>query len=266
MLANPLNAFSLAGRRAALTGAGSGIGREAALIFAAAGAHVTICDCNADSLRDTANLLRQDSREFETAVIDVCDREAVNRFAGQVSDRGPIDVWANLAGVISSSPVTDMDPIELDRIIDVNLKGTYWGCAAAARIMTSQGSGSIINISSGGADAPAEGLSAYSLTKAAVNMLTRTLALEVAAQGVRVNAIAPGFIDTPMIEYRYRGPDGSVDLSRKQALLELRKSAIPMGRVGVPRDIALTMLYLASDAAGFVTGQVIRPNGGQFMP
>lgn len=266
MSANPIEAFSLAGRRAVLVGAGSGIGREAARTFAAAGAHVTIADCNAAGLDETADLIRSEAGSVDSLVLDVRNRDEVEALARRAAAGGRIDVWGNLAGVISLGQVTEMDPVELDRIIDVNLKGTYWGCAAAARVMVPQGKGSIINISSAGADAAHEGLSVYSLTKAAVNMLTRTLATEVAGHGVRVNAIAPGFIDTPMIDYRYRKSDGSLDQEVKQSLFEQRRLNTPLKVVGQPRDIALAMVYLASDASSFMTGQVIRPNGGIVMP
>ncbi len=261
MAENPLAKFSLEGRTAVLIGAGSGIGREAARVFAGAGARVVIADAEAERLAEAKEFIGGRPGQVETVTLDVRDREALERLAQDQGARGSLDIWANLAGVISAARVTDIEPAELDRIIDVTLKGTYWGCAAAARVMQAQGKGSIINISSGGADAPALEHSAYSLTKAAVNMLTRTLALELAPHGVRVNAIAPGFIDTPLIQYRY-----GTDMAAKEALLADRAAAIPLRRVGVPADIAYAMLYLASDASSFMTGQIIRPNGGWVMP
>ena len=113
---------------------------------------------------------------------------------------------------------------------------------------------------------PTNGLSAYTMSKAAVNMLTRTLAVEAGPAGVRVNAVAPGFIDTPMVEYRFRTPTGEVDAAAKERRFSEVSTMIPLARVGQPIDIAMTMLYLASDASNFVTGQVIRPNGGMIMP
>ncbi|RZM08120.1 MAG: SDR family oxidoreductase, partial [Sphingomonas sp.] len=104
------------------------------------------------------------------------------------------------------------------------------------------------------------------ITKAAVNMLTRTAAAEFGADGIRVNAVAPGFVDTPMVAYRYRDANGGVDEGLREALLQSRAAGSPLGRTGTPRDIALAVLYLASDAARFVTGQVVRANGGVSMP
>src|SRR5690606_4289159 len=132
---------------------------------------------------------------------------------------GPLRVWVNAAGIINSpTEVTDVEESTLDKVFSVNLKGTYWGCAKAARLMREAGNGSIINISSAGADIPAQGLSVYAMTKAAVNMLTRTLAMEMGSYGVRVNAVAPGFIDTPMVSYRFVRADGGHNEQAKKAL------------------------------------------------
>jgi len=172
-----------------------------------------------------------------------------------------------VAGVIAApAPVVDVDEATLDRLIAVNLKGVYWGCAAAARVMAPQGKGSIINISSAGADIPAPGISVYALTKAAVNMITRSLATEVGAQGVRVNTVSPGFVDTPMVTYRFRRPDGSIDEDVRTQVFNERAAKAVLGRIAEPSDIAMALLFLASDASRFVTGQVLRVNGGSVMP
>lgn len=128
------------------------------------------------------------------------------------------------------------------------------------------GSGSIINLSSGGADNVAPGLSIYSMTKAAVNMLTRTVAKEFGPLGIRANAIAPGWIDTPMGDHSFRDRLGTVDAKRREDGIRLRALASPLGLTGTPRDVALAALYLASDASRFMTGQILRPNGGVAMP
>ncbi|HEX4507486.1 MAG TPA: SDR family oxidoreductase [Alphaproteobacteria bacterium] len=261
------NAFSLKGRSAVITGAASGIGRQTAITLAQAGAHVVLADIDEAKLEQTAAAVKAAGGVASTRKVDVTDREAVEALADfAVETAGRIDVWANIAGVILAMPIVDAREEQLDRLLDVNLKGTYWGCAAAARRMTAQGSGSIVNISSAGADFPAPGLSIYAMTKSAVSMLTRTLAHEVGPFGVRANAIAPGFIDTPMIAYRYSTPDGGVDQAKKAAILEDRAKGSVLGITGEPTDIAYAILYLASDAARFVTGQVMRPNGGVAMP
>jgi 3-oxoacyl-[acyl-carrier protein] reductase len=131
---------------------------------------------------------------------------------------------------------------------------------------SSGGSGSIINFSSSGADSPVPGLSLYSMTKSAVNMLTRTVAKEYGVYGIRANAIAPGWVETPMGTHGFRDASGAIDAAKREEGLRQRAMASPLGIVGTPRDIALAVLYLASDASRFMTGQVIRPNGGVSMP
>lgn len=260
-------AFGLKGRCAVVTGAASGIGKQTAITLAQAGAHVVLGDIDEGGLATTRAAVEAAGGEASTRKVDVTDREAVEGLGDfAMETMGRIDVWANIAGVILTVPIVDATEAQIDRLFDVNMKGTYWGCAAAARRMTAQGSGSIVNISSAGADFPAPGLSIYAMTKAAVSMLTRTLAHEVGPFGVRANAIAPGFIDTPMIAYRYRTPDGGIDQAKRAAILEDRARGSVLGITGEPSDIAHAILYLASDAARFVTGQVLRPNGGVAMP
>ena len=170
-------------------------------------------------------------------------------------------------GIVVDNLVLDTTEEELDRVHAVNFKGVFFGCQAAGRVMVGQRSGSIINIASGAIDMPTPSLVAYSTAKAAVAQLSRTLAMELATQHVRVNAIAPGWIDTPMNERHALRPDGTLDLDKKREYVETRGSKIsPMGIPGEPDDIAFAALYLASPAAKFVTGIVMRPNGGSTMP
>jgi 3-oxoacyl-[acyl-carrier protein] reductase len=260
-------AFSLKGRCAVITGAASGIGKQTAITLAQAGAHVVLADVDEAGLAATRSAVEAAGGVASTRKVDVTDRDAVEALADfAMETAGRLDVWANIAGVILTAQIMEATEAQIDRLFDVNVKGTYWGCAAAARRMTAQGSGSIVNISSAGADFPAPGLSIYAMTKSAVSMLTRTLAHEVGPFGVRANAIAPGFIDTPMIHYRYRTQDGGLDEAKHAAILEDRAKGSVLGVTGVPTDIAYAILYLASDAARFVTGQVMRPNGGVAMP
>jgi 3-oxoacyl-[acyl-carrier protein] reductase len=263
---DPLLRFSLKGKIAVIVGAASGIGRQTAITFAAAGARLFLADLNEDGLRETAGLAGSASRKIDCIPLDVTDRAAVEALADRASADGPVDAWANVAGILDQFSVTDASAERLERVFSVNLYGTYWGCAAAARVMKPAGRGSIINISSAGADFPAPGLSAYAMTKAAVSMLTRTLAHEVGEYGVRVNAIAPGFIDTPMVTGRFKGEDGKINAKSKAEYFSARASQSVLKRVGEPIDIALAMLYLASEASSFMTGQVLRPNGGVVMP
>jgi 3-oxoacyl-[acyl-carrier protein] reductase len=259
-------AFTLDGRVAVVTGAASGLGRQAAITFAQAGASVVLAD------RDEAGLAATAARVEEvagaaplTVVTDVSVKAEVDSLAdAAVARHAGLDVWANVAGVISGSMLAEATVEHVESIVRVNQLGTYWGIAAAARAMARSG-GSIINIASAGGDMPAPGISVYGMTKAAVMHLTTTAATELGPQGVRVNAIAPGFIDTPMVARNWTRADGSVDEAARESMLALRARQSPLGITGVPTDITYAMLYLAADASRFVTGQVLRPNGGVVM-
>lgn len=260
------NPFSLDGDVAVVTGAASGIGREAASVFAEAGARLLLIDRDAAGLGETAARLPKTASGVETVVADVSRQAEVAAAAARAVARfGRIDIWANAAGVLGIGTVVDVTEAELDRILAVNLKGTYFGCAEAAKVMRAQGRGAIVNIASAGGEMPAPGLSAYAMSKAAVLMLTKTLAVELGPAGVRVNAVAPGFIDTPMVPQRFTREDGTVDDAVKQAVFADRAGGSPLNATGAPWDIAMAMLYLAADASRFVTGQTLRPNGGVHM-
>lgn len=261
-----VKAFDLSGRVAVVTGAGGGIGREAAVVFAAAGARVVIGDVKAEGLFETVPMIEAVGGRAIAVPTDVSRRSEVDALVQTAKEEfGSVDVMANVAGIIRNNLVVDTTEEELDAVIAVNLKGVYFGCAAAARVMIEQGRGSIVNVASTGMDMPVPTLSCYALTKAAVAMLTRTLATEVGPHGVRVNAIAPGFTDSPMTQRTWKADDGHVDESARDQLWATRSAQSPLNRIGTVRDQALQMLYLASDAASFVTGQVLRANGGVTM-
>ena len=255
--------FSLAGNVAVITGAASGIGRASAILLAEAGARVVISDVDNAGLESCAAAIG------DAAIVvpaDVSDRQAVDRLAETALETaGHIDVWANVAGIIKPFPIVEADEALLDQTIAVNLKGTYWGCAAAARAMRESGGGSIINMSSAGAESSPAGLSAYALTKAGINALTRTAAREFGPWGVRVNAVAPGFVETPLASHHYTRADGTIDDALREETLKPRRAASPLGITGEPLDIAYAVLYLAGSASRFMTGQVVRPNGGAVM-
>ena len=260
------NAFDLSGRVAVVTGAGGGIGRDAAAVFAAAGALVVIGDVKTDGLFETVGLIEAVGGRAIAVPTDVSKRREVDALIATAKQEfGSVDVMANVAGIIRNNLVVDTSEEELDAVIAVNLKGVYFGCAAAAKVMVEQGSGSIINVASTGMDMPVPGLSCYALTKAAVAMLTRTLATEVGPHGVRVNGIAPGFTDSPMTQRTWRAEDGHVNDDVRDALWSQRAAQAPLNRIGSVRDQTLQMLYLASDASSFVTGQILRANGGVTM-
>jgi 3-oxoacyl-[acyl-carrier protein] reductase len=262
-----VDAFGLHGRTAVVMGAGGGLGREAALTFAAAGAAVVVSDLPGDALAETEQRLLAAGAKVQAVPADVRDKAAVQAVGDAALDAtGRIDVWTNVAAILRHSPVVDTPEADLDDLFAVNVKGTYFGCQTAARAMVAAGRGSIINFASQAIDTPVPGNSVYSLTKAAIAMLTKSLAVEVGPSGVRANVIAPGFIDTPMNAPRWTNPDGSIDEERRRAVLDALGALNPLRTSGEPIDIALPMLFLASDASRFVTGQVLRANGGGAMP
>ncbi len=256
--------FSLHGRTAVITGAAGGIGRQAAITFTQAGANVLIADVGVAGLEETAEMVATAGGKATVVPTDVSDRDQVNALAdAAIKTHGRLDIWANVAGVIRYMNIVDATPEDVEFITKVNLWGTYWGIAAAGRTMTN--GGSIINVSSAGGDMPAPTLSIYAMTKAAVSHLTRCAAVELGANDIRVNAIAPGFTDTPMVQGRWTNADGSIDEAERESYTTTRAAQSPLGTIATAEDQSWAMLYLASDASRFVTGQVIRPNGGVVM-
>ena len=256
--------FSLHGRTAVITGAAGGIGRQAAITFTQAGANVVIADVGVAGLEETTEMVAAAGGNATVVPTDVSDRDQVNALAdAAIKTHGRLDIWANVAGVIRYMNIVDATPEDVEFITKVNLWGTYWGVAAAGRTMTN--GGSIINVSSAGGDMPAPTLSIYAMTKAAVSHLTRCAAVELGANDIRVNAIAPGFTDTPMVQGRWTNADGSIDEAERESYTSTRAAQSPLRTIATPEDQTWAMLYLASDASRFVTGQVIRPNGGVVM-
>ena len=259
----PANPFALAGRAAVVTGAASGIGRAAALALASAGARVALADVDEAGLRETAAAIGEGALVVRT---DVSKRSEVEALVARADETfGRLDVMANVAGILHERAAIEMEETDLDRVLAVNLKGVFFGCQAAARRMAPRRRGSIVNVSSSAAFEPYPTLSAYSMAKAGVVALTRVLAAELGGAGVRVNAVAPGAVDTPMGLARARRPDGSFDPAERDKMLAFMRSRCPLGITGAPEDVALAILFLASDAARYMTGQVLHPNGGRPM-
>jgi 3-oxoacyl-[acyl-carrier protein] reductase len=253
--------FSLDGRVAVVTGGGSGIGRASAVALAEAGARLLVADVNAEGIAETVALVEAAGSQAIGQRADVGVRAQVDALAeAAVKAWGKLDIWVSSAGVIVRKPILEMTDEDVEFQIAVNMKGVYWGCQAAARAMREQGGGSIINISSTGADSAPAGVSIYAMTKGAVNVCTRACAREFGPLGIRVNAIGPGFIYTPLTTAATEN-----DPVRREQYLKAMAQPSPLGTIGEPRDIALAVLYLASDASRFVTGQVLRPNGGVSM-
>jgi 3-oxoacyl-[acyl-carrier protein] reductase len=260
--------FDQRGRVACLTGAASGIGRATAEWLARAGASLVLGDVDERGLAETAARVQREGGKVAVQRADVRREAEVEALVERaVREFGRIDVMGNIAGIPQQSLIVDTTETELDEVLAVNLKGVFFGVKAALRRMIPQRSGSIVNISSGVIDAGGvETWACYGMSKAAVAMLTKTAAREGAAAGVRVNAIAPGFILTAFTERHWRGLSGDAQEQRKQAVLGAAAAQAPLGRTGTADDIAQAFLYLVSDASSFVTGQILRPNGGVAMP
>jgi NAD(P)-dependent dehydrogenase (short-subunit alcohol dehydrogenase family) len=242
----------LDGKTAFVTGGGSGLGRAAAERFAAEGATVVAADVDYEGAAETVEGLdgavahELDVRDFEAF------RDAID---ATVEDHG-LDVLLNNAG-ISHEPTAmeDLAHDELDRLIDVNVRGVWNGCAAALPHLKEQGSGAIVNTASLAGVIGSPNLSGYSLTKGAVVNLTRAVAAEAGPDGVRVNAVCPGVTETPMPK-RDRSEEEWEELASRMA------EQYPLRRLGRPEDVANAMLYLASDEADWVTGQALVVDGG----
>lgn len=245
----------LAEKVAFVTGAASGIGSACALRFAQEGARVVGFDVSADgdgSWREAATTAA--GSYFQTG--DVRDAASVGAAVAAAKDRfGRIDIVVNCAGVAGGGPVHLLEEAEWDRVLDINLKGTYLVCKAVLPLMLEQGSGNIINIASIEGLEASEGGSAYNASKAGVVLLTRNMAMDYARKGIRVNSICPGFIDTPLFR----------DVFDASGLEDYRRriiDATQMGRTGRPEEIANAALFLASDEASFVTGHALVVDGG----
>jgi 3-oxoacyl-[acyl-carrier protein] reductase len=259
-----LEPFLVTGRVACVTGAASGIGRATAQILAAAGARVVCCDINDTGAELVAKQIVEDGGEARSLRVDVSQREDLEAaVACAVDEFGQLDIMVNNAGIPVDGPLIETSEEELDRALAVNLKGVVFGCQAALTAMGPRKSGSIINVASGAIDAPKEGYGVYAITKAGVAMLTQTLSLEAGPLGVRVNAIAPGVTWTNFVTRHAVAPDGSEDPARLEAFRDNMQSMSPLGMLGDAEDQALQILYLASDAARYCTGQIFRANGGQ---
>jgi 3-oxoacyl-[acyl-carrier protein] reductase len=260
-------ALDLSGRVAVITGAASGIGRSSAQVLAELGAAVVCADINEGGAEATAKLIAEAGGTASAARVDTSSAASVDELvASAVAAHGRLDVMANVAGIMHTSTVIETTDEDLDRVLSVNFKGVFYGCRAAARVMVEQGSGSIVNMASSAIDTTNAGLVCYSTAKTAVVQLTKTLATEVGPNGVRVNAVAPGWTVTGMTGRHWTAEDGTEDEARKAAVAAPMLKMSPLKRVGEPEDIAYAVAYLASDAAKFMTGQILRPNGGVTMP
>ena len=264
----------LAGRVAIVTGGGSGIGRAIARRFAAEGAHVAVADLNRESAERVAAEIHADGGTAIAVPADVAESAQVDAlFARVVREWQTVDILCNNAGIGELSPplraqieqafqammggarlslgvTSRMGDAEWRRMLDVHLFGTFACTRAALRIMEERGRGAIVNMASVAGLAGIPGSAHYGAAKAGIIGFTKSVAQEVGGANIRVNAIAPGLIDTPM----------TADIPPPLRQMVLLRT--PLGRTGVPEDIAAVALFLVSDEASFVTGQVVSPNGG----
>lgn len=241
----------LEGKVVAVTGAGSGIGRATAVAFAVAGARVVASDITPAPLEETGELMRAQRGEGLTRVADVARRADVEALVAACLELGGIDAMVANAGVSLVRPFLDVTEEELDATLAVNLKGVFFCGQAAARAMRDRGRpGSIVNVASTYGEVTAPDCSAYSASKGGVRMLTKAMALELGQYGIRVNAVAPGFIRT--------GMNPLDDPERNRSL----EQVIPLRRIGSPEDVADAVCWLASDGARYVTGETLFVDGG----
>ncbi len=248
--------FSLAGRTALVTGASSGFGRHFARVLADAGAKVALAARRLDVLRRLEAEIRQGGGEAAAVAMDVTDRASVERAVGEAEAAlGPITILVNNAGIPSGAFFTRTSEEEWRSVMSVNLDGVFRVGQEAARRMVANGSGgSIINIASLLGFGVIKGLSTYSATKAAVISLTKSMALELARDRIRVNALAPGYFATEFNDAYLASDAGKRMMAR-----------VPMGRAGAVEELEGPLLLLASDAGAFMTGSVITVDGGHLL-
>ena len=244
----------LDGKVALVTGAARGIGRAIAESLAAAGADVAVCDLKEEGLAETATAIQQMGRKALCLGVDVSDSAGVDQTIEKtVAGMGRLDILVNNAGITKDGLLMRMSDADWDAVINVNLRGTFLFTRAVSRPMMKQRSGVIVNIASIIGLIGNAGQCNYSASKAGVIALTKSSAKELAGRNIRVNAVAPGFIESKMTD--------SLPEDVKNKMLD----TIPMKRFGKPQDVANVVLFLAGDQSSYLTGQVVNISGGMVM-
>jgi 2-hydroxycyclohexanecarboxyl-CoA dehydrogenase len=245
-------------RVAVVTGGASGIGRGVALRLAADGHHVAVLDRDGPGAEAVAAELAAAGAKAVACAVDVADRASVDEaFARLRAELGPVGILVTSAGIESFQPLSDITAESWDRIIAVNLTGTFACAQAAVPDMVAAGWGRIVTISSSSAQSGAPNMAHYAASKGGVIGLTKALAVELARQGVTANTIPPSLVDTPMA----RQAEAAGDFPGVDVIGPM----VPLGRAGTPDDIAAACSFLCSDAGSYITGQVIGVNGGMYI-
>ena len=246
--------MELLGKVALVTGAAQGIGRAIALLLAQKGADIVVSDINLEKAEETVREIETIGRRAMAIRADVANTNDVERMVEAILGRfGQIDILVNNAGITRDKLILRMTEEDWDAVLNVNLKGTFNCTKAVVRHMSKQRRGKIVNIASVVGEMGNVGQANYSASKAGVIGFTKTIAREFAQRGINVNAIAPGYIETPMTEVL------------PEKVKEELRGMIPMGRLGRPGDVAEAVLFLVSEASRYITGQVLNVNGGIYM-
>ncbi|MCJ7704569.1 MAG: 3-oxoacyl-[acyl-carrier-protein] reductase [Desulfobacterales bacterium] len=246
--------MELPGKVALVTGAAQGIGKAIALLLARNGADVVVSDINLEKAQETTNEIEGMGRRSFAIKVNVADLKDVEQMVKAIVEQfGRIDILVNNAGITRDRLILRMTEEDWDAVLDVNLKGTFNCTKAAIRYMSKQKSGKIVSIASVSGEMGNPGQANYAASKAGVIGFTKTIAREFAGRGINVNAIAPGYIQTPM-----------TDAVPEKAKEELKRM-IPMERLGKPEDVAQAVLFLVSENSSYITGQVLNVNGGIYM-
>jgi len=246
--------LELTGKVALVTGGAQGIGKAIALLLARNGADLAVSDINLEKAQETAKEIQTIGRKASTLKVDVANLEDVERMVQSVLEQlHRIDILVNNAGIARDKLILRMTEEDWDAVLDVNLKGTFNCTKAVIRHMLKQKSGKIVNIASVVGEMGNAGQANYSASKAGVIGFTKTVAREFAQRGINVNAIAPGYIETPMTD------------ALPEKVKEELKRMIPLERLGRPEDIAEAVLFLVSQSSNYITGQVLNVNGGIYM-
>jgi len=245
-------------RVAVVTGGASGIGLGVARHLATDGLRVAIFDRNGPAAETAATQLHDDGLAVLAVEVDVADRASVDAGFARVRDElGPVEVLVTSAGVEAFTPVLDITADEWDRLIAVNLTGTFTCIQAAVPDMLAAGWGRIVTIASSSAQSGAPNMAHYAASKGGVIALTKALAVELARNGITVNTIPPSLVDTPMVRQAQARGDFPG--------LEVVAPMVPVGRAGTPTDVAAACSFLCSEAASYITGQLIGVNGGMYI-